>query len=74
MLKDSRLCIFKDISESSFLIGTSETIFARVNKIGCKWYVWYYINHLQSSFYHIKDVLREINQQFKRYYKAYAVY
>ncbi len=69
-LKDSRLGIFADsYTENSFVIRTAEMVFARINQINGKWYVWFYRSHLQKKFDKFRDALFAVNEKFKNWYK-----
>jgi hypothetical protein len=64
-LKDKRLGVFlDDVEEDSFIIATSEMVYARINKIGSLWCVWYYTKHVQKNYTKIKEALTDINEQF----------
>jgi hypothetical protein len=64
-LKDKRLGVFNDeLFENSFIIATSEMVFARINKIGDLWCVWYYTKHYQKNFSKIREALSDINETF----------
>lgn len=67
-LKDNRLYVFNDdLMENSFIVTTSELVFARINQICGKWIVWYYTKHLQEDFVKLKDALRKIDGEFLKY-------
>ena len=68
MLKQNnnkRLEVFNDeLIENSFIIATSERVFARINKIGNLWCVWFYTRHYQKNFSKIRDALSVVNDTF----------
>ena len=62
---NKRLMVFNDeLFEDSFIVSTSERVFARINKINDLWCVWYYTKHLQRNFLKIRDALFDINETF----------
>ena len=64
-MKDKRLGVFNDeLFEDSFIIATSERVFARINKINNLWCVWYYTKHLQRNFSKIREALFDVNETF----------
>ena len=64
-MKDKRLGVFlDDILEDSFTVATSEKVYARINKIGSLWCVWYYTKHMQKNYSKIKEALSDINERF----------
>lgn len=68
-LGDRRLGIFTDIyAENSFIAKNGSAVFARINKIGDKWYVWYYKLHLQKTFLKLREALASVNKDFINWY------
>lgn len=64
-LGDKRLGVFTDIyAENSFIVKNATMVFARINKIGDKWHVWYYKSHLQKDFLKLRDALSVVNKDF----------
>ena len=64
---NKRLMVFNDeLFEDSFIIATSERVFARINKINGLWCVWFYTLHLQRNFPKIREALSDINEEFIR--------
>ena len=64
-IKDLRLKVYNDIdSEDSFIVKTSELVFARINKINEKWCVWLYKYHVQRNFQKLQNCLRFVNKKF----------
>lgn len=62
---NKRLMVFNDeLFEDSFIIATSERVYARINKIKDLWCVWFYTKHLQRNFLKIRDALSDINETF----------
>lgn len=60
-----RLGIFADLySENTFILKNSKEVFARINKIGNKWIVWFYKKHLQKEFCKLRDALSYANTEF----------
>lgn len=60
-----RLGIFADLySENTFILKNSEEVFARINKIGNKWVVWFYKKHLQKEFEKLKEAIAYVNEEF----------
>ena len=65
LLGNRRLGIFADTySENSFVLRNAETVFARINKIGSKWVVWFYKKHLQKEFCKLKEAVAYVNEDF----------
>jgi hypothetical protein len=70
-LTDARICVYTDaFAENSFTIKTTEIVFARLNKIGKKWYVWFYPYKFQKEYLKIRDALHGIEQSFIQYFKS----
>lgn len=68
-LGKNRLGIFADpYSEDSFILRNSEIVFARINKIGSRWVVWFYTKHLQKTFEKLREAISYTNEQFIDYY------
>ena len=68
MIKDKRLGVFVDIVyENSFIIKTSEFVFARANKVNDKWYLWIYPYKMQKSYSKFKELLIAVDKYFKEY-------
>lgn len=44
--------------------------FARVNRIGGQWCVWYYTRHLQETFPRLRDALAKVEEEYISFYKA----
>lgn len=44
-------------------------VFARVNQINGKWYVWFYKNHFQKRFDKLRDALYAVDEGFKNWYR-----
>lgn len=64
-MKSHRLEVLADtIIENSFVVQDSEKVFARINFINNKWYVWFYHTHIQQSFEKLKSALIEINKKY----------
>lgn len=62
---NKRLMVFNDeLFDNSFIIATSERVYARINKIKGLWCVWFYTKHLQRNFSKIRDALSDINETF----------
>ncbi len=70
-ITDSRLKIFNDcLFENGFIVKTSELTFARINKIGKNWCVWFYTEHYQKNFEKLKEALSFINSEFIKYVRG----
>lgn len=68
MVKDKRLGVFVDLDyENSFIIKTSELVFARANKVGDKWLLWLYPHKLQKTYSKFRDLLISVDRYFKEY-------
>ena len=68
-LGKNRLGIFADTySDDSFILKNAEMVFARINKIGSKWVVWFYTKHLQKSFDKLREAITYTNNEFVDYY------
>lgn len=64
-----RLGIFSDnFSEDTFICKNSSGVFARVNRIGETWCVWYYTHHIQRNYRTLRDAVRDINSRFLDHY------
>jgi len=60
-----RLGVFADsYGDNSFVFKSGDMVFARANKCGDKWYVWYYTKHLQKDFEKLRDAMSAINEEF----------
>ena len=46
-------------------------VFARANKCGSKWHVWYYTKHLQKDFDKLKEAMSAINEEFINWYEIH---
>lgn len=69
--KDRKLGIFADIyTEDCFIIRNSEMVFARINRIGNKWVVWFYKYHFQAKFDKMKDALTYVNTYFIKWLRG----
>lgn len=65
---NKRIGVYADeLQENAFIVGNSDITFARINKIGNLWCVWYYTKHLQKNFNKLKNSLIDINQEFIKY-------
>jgi len=65
VLDRKKLGVFPDcIVENSFIVGNDSFVFARINKIGKFWVVWYYTEHTQKEFERLKEALADINNLF----------
>ena len=65
MPNNKHLGVFNDeLFENSFIIATSERVFARINRIGNLWCVWFYSKHCQKNYSKIRDALSDINETF----------
>lgn len=56
-MRDKRLRVYQDIFENSFIVQTTEYVFARINKIADKWCVWFYKLHVQIDFKTLREAL-----------------
>lgn len=63
-MRDKRLRVYQDIFENSFIVRTTEYVFARINKIADKWCVWFYKNHVQKDFNTIREALINVECKF----------
>lgn len=73
-LKDNRLYVFSDeIQNNSFIVTTSEQVFARINQISGKWIVWYYTKHLQEEFLKLKEALIRVDEEFVNFLQGKQV-
>ena len=67
-----RLGVFADLyGENSFVFKSADVVFARANKCGSKWYVWYYKKHLQKDFSKLKEAMSDINKEFVEWYEIH---
>ena len=67
-----RLGVFADLyGENSFVFKAGDMVFARANKWGSKWYVWYYTKHLQKDFSKLKEAMSAINEEFINWYEIH---
>ena len=68
-LGKKRLGVYTDIyAENSFIVKNAVMVFARINKVGDKWHVWYYKSHLQKDFKKLREALSTINNDFIEWY------
>ena len=68
MIKDKRLGVFVDVDyENSFIIKTSEFVFARANKVGDKWLLWLYPHKIQKTYPKFRELLIAVDGYFKEY-------
>lgn len=66
-LGSNRIGVFADsYIENSFVIRNADMVYARINKIGTKWIVWFYKKHLQKDFEKLRDAISCVNEDFKR--------
>lgn len=67
---NSRLTVLNDsYVENSFILRTSDKVFARVNFINDRWCVWYYTKHIQKTFEKLREALADVNEEFVAWYK-----
>ena len=67
-----RLGVFAYLyGENSFVFKAGDMVFARANKCGSKWYVWYYTKHLQKDFSKLKEAMSAINEEFINWYEIH---
>ena len=70
-----RLGVFADAyGENSFVFKSGDMVFARMNKCGSKWYVWYYTKHLQKDFDKLREAMSAINEEFIKWWESFEVY
>lgn len=70
-----RLGVFADIyGENSFVFKTGDMVFARANKCGSKWYVWYYTKHLQKDFNKLREAMSNINKEFISWWESREIH
>lgn len=65
---NKRIGVYPDeLMENSFIVENSDLTFARINKIGNLWCVWFYTKHLQRTYSKLRDSLIDINKEFVDY-------
>ena len=70
-----RLGVFADsYGENSFVFKSGDMVFARANKCGTKWHVWYYTKHLQKDFDKLKEAMSAINEDFIEWWENRAIH
>ena len=70
-LGSNRIGVFADsYIENSFVVRNADMVYARINKIGAKWVVWFYKKHLQKSFEKLRDAISCINDDFIDWYRS----
>lgn len=68
-MRDARLKVYNDLCiENSFIFRTSETMFARADRIGSEWCVWFYKFHTQKNFPTLRRAMLAINDKFIGWY------
>lgn len=68
--RDGRLYIFNDIfADNGFIVKTKDSVFARVNKVGKAWMVWYYKFHFQKDFPKLREALADVDKRFIDWYR-----
>ncbi len=70
-MKERQLYIYNDnFSQNAFIFKTVSKVFARVNKIGNLWCVWFYKKHLQKNFTNLKEAISDVNETFIKEYRG----